>query len=103
MSNKKLPADFKWLPDMHKDGYFPDELVDKVKAAIEKVALYLEEGNRNIEDVQQQLDEMTIRINDLQDEFDDQESEIETVARESIGDTVDRMLKFFEIDIDIEE
>jgi hypothetical protein len=46
---------------------------------------------------------MTITINELQEEFEENDSEIETGARESIGETVDQIIKFFEIDIDIEE
>jgi hypothetical protein len=45
---------------------------------------------------------MTIAINDLQEEFDENDSEIETVARESIGDAVFHILGYFEIDIDCE-
>ena len=46
---------------------------------------------------------MTVTINELQEEFEENDSEIETGARESIGETVDQIIKFFEIDIDIEE
>ncbi|MDR0659577.1 MAG: DUF5713 family protein [Prevotellaceae bacterium] len=50
----------------------------------------------------QHFDTMTIAINDLQEEFDENDSEIETVARESIGDAVFHILGYFEIDIDCE-
>jgi hypothetical protein len=46
---------------------------------------------------------MTSKINDLQEEFEEHGSEIETGARESIADTVMRILDHFEGDIDIEE
>ena len=42
-------------------------------------------------------------INDLQDEFYENDSEIETVARDCIGVTVDYILKWFGIPIDMEE
>ena len=42
-------------------------------------------------------------INDLQEEFDANDSEIETMARDSIGVTVEHILVWFDIDIDIEE
>ena len=42
-------------------------------------------------------------INDLQDEFYENNSEIETVARDCIGVTVDYILKWFGIPIDMEE
>jgi hypothetical protein len=44
-----------------------------------------------------------LKINELQEEFEENESEIETGARESIGETVERILEYFEIDIDSEE
>ena len=56
-----------------------------------------------MEEVQEKLDEMTIKINELEEEFEENDSEIETVARDSIGVTVENILKYFEINIDIEE
>lgn len=46
---------------------------------------------------------MTLKTNELQEEFDENDSEIETVTRDSIGMTVENILKYFEIDIDAEE
>lgn len=34
---KKLSSDFEYLKDMYIDGYFPNFLVDKVKAELVKV------------------------------------------------------------------
>lgn len=99
---KKLSADFAYLSDMYNDGYYPDFLVDKVKAEIQRVASFLEDGNHTTEQIQEQFDAMTIAINDLQDEFEENDSEIETGAREDIGDTVQRLINFFELDIDCE-
>lgn len=70
---------------------------------IRNVIEFLETGENDVEIVQKKLDEMTIGINDLEDEFYENESEIETVARDSIGVTVEYILKWFGIDIDIEE
>jgi hypothetical protein len=103
MSTKKLPSDFEWLSDMYEDDYFPDHLVDKIKASIQEVASFLESGTHSTEAIQQKLDAMTIRINELQEEFEAADSELETVARESIGETVMNLLEFFDVDIDIEE
>ena len=103
MDAQKLPTDFAFLPEMYEDDYFPNEQVDKVKAAIQQVVAYLEKGGFTTEKVQQQLDKMTAKINDLQDDFFDHDSEIETGARESIGDTVERLLAHFNVDIDGEE
>ena len=103
MKTAKLPADFQYLPDMYEDGYFPDFLVDKIQGAIAAMVTDLEQGELNAEQIQDALDTMTMKINDLQDEFFENDSEIETAARESIGETVDRILKYFEIDMDIED
>lgn len=103
MDTQKLPADFAFLPEMYQDDYFPVAQVDKVKAAIQKVAAYLEKGDFTVEKVQKKLDSMTSKINDLQEDFEDNDSEIETGARESIADTIERLLTYFNVDIDIEE
>ena len=62
------------------------------------------EEYEDLERSPRKLDEMTAeKINDLQEEFDKNDSEIETVARDSIGVTVEEILDYFGIDIDIEE
>ena len=103
MSNKKLPEDFKYLPEMYADQYFPNFLVDKVKNVIKEVVVFIEEGDHETVEIQEAFDKMTLSINALEDEFYENDSEIETGARESIGETVQRILEYFEIDIDTEE
>ncbi|WP_025219943.1 DUF5713 family protein [Lysinibacillus varians] len=100
---KKLDAKFEYLSDMYEDSYYPTFLVNKIKENIMKLVHFIEEGNHTIEEVQEKLDEMTVAINELQDEFYEHDSEIETVARDSIAITVEEILQYFEIDIDIEE
>lgn len=63
---------------------------------------FLESGSHSNEVIQGKLDEMTIAINDLQEEFNEHDSEIETVARDSIGTTVEAILYAFKVDIDTE-
>lgn len=46
---------------------------------------------------------MTLTINELQNDFVDHDSELETGARESIAETVERVLAHFNVDIDIED
>ena len=53
--------------------------------------------------IQNKFDEMTVAINALEEEFEANDSELETVARDSIGETVAYILKWFDIDIDVEE
>ncbi|WFD09727.1 DUF5713 family protein [Tepidibacter hydrothermalis] len=92
----------KLLQDMYNDNYFPNNLVDKIKDEIEKVIKFIENGNSTLEELQNKLDEMTVAINDLEEEFEENGSELETVARESIADTVYLVLKKYKVDIDIE-
>ncbi|OWP62013.1 hypothetical protein CDA63_16420 [Hymenobacter amundsenii] len=103
MQHQKLPKDFPYLADMYQDDYFPEFLVDKIKAAIEEVVGLLEQGKFSETEIQVVLDQMTSKINDLQEEFEENDSEIETGARESIAATVEEILRFFSVDIDIEE
>ncbi len=100
---KKFDADYWLLKDMYRDGYFPDFLVDRVKALVQDVIGFLETGERDLEKIQSKFDEMTLAINDLQEEFEDNGSEIETAARDSIGETVAYILEWFDVDIDVED
>lgn len=100
---KKFDENYVLLEEMYKDEYYPDFLVDKVKAEIQKVIELLENGENDVEVIQEKLDEITCAINDLQDEFDENDSEIETVARDCIGVTIDYILHWFNIPIDMEE
>ena len=81
-----------YLVDMYRDPYYPDFLVNKVKGLIVEVVNYLETGEQDMDQIQAKFDVMTIGINDLEEEFGQNGSEIETVARDSIGQT-DRYLE----------
>lgn len=87
---------------MYQDGYCPDFLVDKVKDLLQDIIGLLERGERNLEKIQIRFDEITLAINELKEEFEDHDSEIETGARESIGETVEYILNWFDIDLDVE-
>ncbi|MCI8813699.1 MAG: hypothetical protein HFH61_00345 [Lachnospiraceae bacterium] len=100
---KKFDADYRMLADMYDDGLFPNFLVDKVKTLIQEAIDLLESGERDLENIQSKFDQITLAINDLQDEFEENDSEIETVARDSIGETVAYILNWFDIDIDVED
>lgn len=100
---KKFDEQYKLLEDMYQDGYFPDFLVDKVKALVQEVIVFLENGERDLEKIQKKFDVMTEAINDLEEEFEENDSELETAARDSIGETVAYILNWFDIDIDVEE
>lgn len=103
MMPKPFDADYQLLEEMYLDEYYPTFLVDKVKAELEKVITFLETGEKNIDRIQACLDEATCAINDLQEAFYDNDSEIETMARDSIATSVEAILAWFEIDLDLEE
>jgi hypothetical protein len=88
---------------MYEDDYFPDFLVDQLRDSIRKVVSFIEEGNHTKVEIQEALDKMTLKTNELQEAFEENDSELETVARDSIGITVENILKYFGVDIDIEE
>ena len=100
---KTFDGNYVLLDDMYQDGYYPDFLVDKVKAELLNVIGLLESGATDLAVIQEKLDEAVRAINDLQDEFDENDSEIETVASDCIGETVGYILEWFEIPIDVEE
>lgn len=100
---KKFDENYELLADIYQDGYFPNFLVDKVKDLLQNVIAYLETGEQDLEKIQKQFDEMTLAINDLQEEFEENDSELETGARDSIGETVEYILKWFQIDLDVED
>ncbi|MDE6926283.1 MAG: hypothetical protein K2P59_13670 [Acetatifactor sp.] len=100
---KKFDENYDLLEAMYRDGYFPDFLVDKVKSLVQNVIDFLETGERNSGKIQNKFDEMTLAINDLQEEFEENDSELETVARDSIYETVAYIIKWFDLDIDGED
>ena len=99
---KKFDENYVLLKDMVDDGYYPKFLVDKIKELMIPVIRLLENGEANKDIIQSKLDEMTLAINELQEEFYDNDSEIETVARDSIAATIGYIMEYFQIDIDME-
>lgn len=100
---KAFDTKYTLLDEMYQDEYYPNFLVDKIRDEIKKVINLLETGETDTLLIQEKLDEAVCAINDLQDEFDENDSEIETVARDCIGETVEYVLKWFGIPIDTEE
>lgn len=100
---KQFDTSYKLLDRMYQDGYFPDFLVDKIKALVQNVIDVLEAGETDLKKIQAKFDEMTLAINGLEEEFEENDSELETEARESIGETVAYILQWFDVDIDVED
>lgn len=99
---KKFDENYVLVEDMVKDDYYPKFLVEEIKELIIPVISLLENGEMDRDIIQSKLDEMTLAINDLQEKFEENDSEIETIARDSIAVTIGHIIDWFHIDIDME-
>lgn len=95
--------EYQLLSVMYRDDYYPNFLVDKIKEELQKVIELLESGEKDLSVIQAKFDEVTLAINDLEEEFAENDSDLETIAREDIADSVEYILNWFEIPIDVEE
>ncbi len=76
------------LKGMYNDGYFPNNLVDKIKDVILWTCSEIEKKKpQNLEELYVITCAATEMINELQDVFEENDSEIETVARDDIAVT----------------
>ncbi|WP_207512910.1 DUF5713 family protein [Longitalea luteola] len=86
LKNEKIKA-YIFLNDLYETVYYPNDVVDKGKSILIDLCFDIEKTQP------QDLDELYVlthaaadKFNDLQDEFYDNDSEIETVARDIIGE-----------------
>ena len=89
---KSFDKNYKLLEEMYRDEYYPNFLVDKIKGELQKVIDLLETGETDTE-----------VIAHLFGYYYTGDSEIETVARDCIGENVGYVLEWFGIPIDVEE
>ena len=100
----KFDDQYVLLQNMFEDTYYPQFLVEKIKWQFIHLIEFLEGTDvKELSLIQDKLDEFTIFINTLQQEFWDQDSEIETVASESIANTLEYILNLFKVDVGIED
>ncbi|MBR5486904.1 MAG: hypothetical protein IKV70_02900 [Phascolarctobacterium sp.] len=100
----KFDDQYVLLQNMFEDTYYPQFLVEKIKWQFIHLIEFLEGTDvKDLSLIQDKLDEFTIFINNLQQEFWDQDSEIETVASESIANTLEYILNWFKVDVGIED
>ena len=100
----KFDDQYVLLQNMFEDTYYPQFLVEKIKWQFIHLIEFLEgTDEKELSLIQDKLDEFTIFINNLQQEFWDQDSEIETVASESIANTLEYILNWFKVDVGIED
>ena len=100
----KFDDQYVLLQNMFEDTYYPQFLVEKIKWQFIHLIEFLESADgKELPLIQDKLDEFTMFINNLQQEFWDQDSEIETVASESITNTLEYILNWFKVDVGIED
>ncbi len=100
----KFDDQYVLLQNMFEDTYYPQFLVEKIKWQFIHLIEFLEGTDvRELSVIQDKLDEFTMFINSMQQEFWNQDSEIETVASESIANTLEYILNWFKIDVGIED
>ncbi|WP_125723789.1 DUF5713 family protein [Flavobacterium ustbae] len=96
--------DYSFLKNMYADSYFPKFLVDKVKTVLIDLCFDIEKTSpKNIEEFYALTHSATKKINELQDDFFENDSEIETNARESIGQDFNIIAKSYGFNADTEE
>ncbi len=77
----------KFLVGMYRDGYFPDFLVDRVKAILVRLCWQIECECPATDDALLKLTHAaTEQINELHEDFEENDSELETVAREEMAE-----------------
>ncbi|MGW4028401.1 DUF5713 family protein [Streptomyces sp. NPDC004838] len=80
-------AGYAFLQGLYEDAYFPDHVVDKGKAILLRLCERIEaERPSDVEALYVLTEAATEEFNALEKEFEAAGSEIETVAREEIGE-----------------
>lgn len=85
ITNEKLTT-HPFLAGMYRDGYFPNDLVDKGKSILVRLCERIEsEKPQSLDDLYRLTHAATDEFNVLAEEFEERDSEIETAARDAIG------------------
>lgn len=104
VSNEKI-RNRELLASMYADGYFPDFLVDKIKAILLDLCEQIErEHPKDEQSLLKLTHAATELINGLAEEFEANDSELETGAREAMGAEFDFIVRAYGFeDVDIED
>lgn len=103
LSNTSMKA-YSFLKEMYDDQYFPNHIVDKGKSILVNLCLTIEKQQpKTLDDLYKLTHKATDQFNELQEEFEENDSEIETVARECIGEDFDAIAKAYGFEADREE
>jgi hypothetical protein len=103
--NNAALKDYDFVRGMYNDGYFPDFLVDKIKAILKALCEAIEKENPQTPDALLTLTHAAVeKINELGEEFEENDSELETEAREVMGANFAFIVESYGFgDIDIED
>lgn len=104
IKNEELKS-YPFLADMYSDDYFPDHLVDKGRSILITLCETIEAENpESLDDLYALTHAATEEFNELAGEFEEEESEIETAARDCIGNDFAAIAEAYGFDdADIEE
>ena len=103
--NNESMKSYSFLQDMYRDDYFPNFLVDKIKALLVSLCEDIERTKPSTDESLLILTHATTeKINDLEEEFDENDSELETGARESMAEDFEFIVRTYGFkDIDLED
>jgi Family of unknown function (DUF5713) len=95
---------YKFLKEMYEDSYFPPNLVKKGEEILVELCLEIEKRTpQNLKELYKLTHAATDKFNELAEEFDEADSEIETVARDCIGEDFANIAKAYDFaDADME-
>jgi len=101
----QIMKNYKFLECMYRDEYFPTFLVDKGKKILEDVCYAIEKNNiDDLAPLYKVTHNATELFNNLNEEFYEHESEIESMARDCIGENFKEIaIAYGFLDADIEE
>ena len=103
LKNSKI-KNYVFLDCMYNDSYFPKFLVDKCKNILLDLCESIEtQKPKNLTELYKLTHKATNEINKLEVEFNENNSEIETRARECLGDNFEFISKSYGFDADVEE
>jgi len=102
LKNEKININ-QFLRDMYGDQYYPKFLVDKCRDILAQMCEKIEEKQpKNLEELYEITQKSTEEINDLQDEFYKNNSDIETIARESLAEEFFKISEAYGFEADLE-
>jgi hypothetical protein len=104
IANEKI-RNRRLLADMYADDYFPNFLVDKIKAILLELCEQIEsEQPKDEESLLKLTHGATERTNELAAEFEENDSELETGAREAMAEEFGFIVRSYGFeDVDIED